>query len=169
MGTCETPNRSRFAFSRSGRELWLVRGRNCGRQHENLQIFYCVAFLARVGARENADCEIDTHQINHAGWRPPPLSLPGNESRAILRGLVVRIRPHRLVDALKVAAPSWHPLIMVQFASRHSPRIGRSAGFAVLTTRLCQIIRLCLFQPIKSVGRFFEENRVDKKGVGPHR
>jgi len=52
-----------------------------------------------------------------------------------IRGTVVRIRPHGLLDALK----AWNladAFIVARSASRQSPRIGRSTDFAVLTARL---------------------------------
>src|SRR5260370_41448400 len=70
MGTCETPNPPRFAFSRLGPALqhllWLVRGRNRGRQHGISSIFSaCCLFDTLKGALTYR--KIDAH------WRCGPV------------------------------------------------------------------------------------------------
>src|SRR5260370_38348181 len=57
MGTCETPNPPRFAFSRLGPALqhllWLVRGRNCGRQHGISSIFSACCLFDTLKVEES--------------------------------------------------------------------------------------------------------------------
>src|SRR5260370_40342134 len=59
MGTCETPNPPRFAFSRLGPALqhllWLVRVRTCGRTHGISSIFASCCLFDTLKVEESTD------------------------------------------------------------------------------------------------------------------
>jgi hypothetical protein len=87
MGTCETPNRSRFAFSRFGPALqhllWLVRGRNCGRQHGISSIFSACCLFDTLSVEESTDLSQNRRALAMRAGANDKTLPSKNESRAI--------------------------------------------------------------------------------------
>src|SRR5258707_9529136 len=115
MGTCEAPNPPRFAFSRLGPALqhllWLVRGRNCGRQHGISSIFPACCLFDTLRVEESTDLSQNRHTGDAARCQRQAIAVKERITCNSFPAHSVRLRARRYAQAAECADPLM--LIMV--------------------------------------------------------